>query len=269
MELQFYLPTTDILKKYIEGYYFVLDRHVGGTEKYRTFPNNYSIVTTNLNSDVTLGESSISIVPSPRKNIYASFVYRYIHPIEVYYEKPINEITIYFKPLGINHFVNNLETMFAEKNMTEFIPSLPDFNDEMTRIFQLTNRELQIEALEKYWMSKLAVKDLAFMQSILTDIESNLKIEEIAGKHNISRKHLNNLVLKHLGKSPTEYRKIYRFRNAIRDQKKSGNLTELSYENLFYDQSHLIKDFKTLTKINPKTFFKNVDTGSKNVWLFI
>jgi AraC-like DNA-binding protein len=32
------------------------------------------------------------------------------------------------------------------------------------------------------------------------------------------------------------------------------NLTELSYENLFYDQSHFIKNFKDLTKIQPQNF---------------
>lgn len=267
MELPFYTPENNILKQYIEGYYFLNDQGTEADKAYMTFPNNYCIVTVNFNSKIKLDRNKISIEPSYANNIYASFVYRYVNPIEVYYTGPFQEITIYFKPLGINHFVDNLETMFSLKKMTEFIPQFSDFKMEMNKIFHIDKRSLQIDALENYWLSKLMVKDLAFMNTILVDIESNMKIEDIARKHHISRKHLNNLVQKNLGKSPVEYRKIFRFRNAIR--KYQGlSLTDLSYENSFFDQSHLIKDFKSLTEINPNRFFKSVNTANKNVWLF-
>lgn len=271
LQIQFYTPTNEILKQYIEGYYFICDDQSEGKIKYLTFPNNYCIVTSNLNSSVILDKNKITILPSTIKNVYTSLVYRYVDPIEVYYEKPINEITIYFKPLGLNQFINdsNLNNMFSQNDMIEFAPSLPDFKQTMHTIFHIKDRNTQIKMLDDYWLSKLMIKDLDTVKLILSDIESNMKIEEIAKKHHISRKHLNKIILKHLGKSPTEYRKIYRFRSAIGNKKGLKNLTELSYENLFYDQSHLIKDFKTLTKINPNTFFKNINTENKNIWLFI
>jgi AraC-like DNA-binding protein len=256
MQLQFYTPHNDKLKEYIEGYYFMCERQSGLTETYLTFPNNYCIVTINLNSSVKLSKNRISISPSPVKNIYASFVFCYVNPIRVEYKTPIQEITIYFKPLGINHFVNNLDTMFSQKKMTEFIPQFPDFKSEMKKIFRIKDRALQIDALEAYWLSKLTIKNLTLVKTIVSDIESNRKIEDIARKHNMSRKHLNYIVQKNLGKSAIEYRKIHRFRNAISNKKKLKNLTELSYENLFFDQSHLIKDFKSLTKINPAASLK-------------
>lgn len=268
MKLHFYTPENDILKQYIEGYYFLDDHGTGADKAYLTFPNNYYIVSVNLNSKVELERNKISIEPSYTNNIYASFVYRYVNPIEIQYTKPFREITIYFKPLGINYFVDNLETMFSLKKMTEFIPQFSDFKGEMNKIFQIDKRPLQINALENYWLSKLMMKDLAFIKAILLDIESNMKIEDIAKKHHISRKHLNNIVQKKLGKSPVEYRKIFRFRKAISKSLGLKSLTELSYEHLFFDQSHLIKDFKSLTKINPNLFFKKVNTANKNVWLF-
>ncbi len=267
--MHFYSPENDILKQYIEGYYFLNDHGTGADKAYMTFPNNYCIVTVNLNSKVRLDSNQISIEPSYDNNIFASFVYRYIDPIEVHYTRPFQEITIYFKPLGINYFVNNLDTMFSQKKMTEFIPQFPDFKEEMNKIFHIDKRSLQISALEDYWLSKLMTKDLVFMKNILLDIESNIKIEDIAKKHHISRKHLNNIVQKNLGKSLAEYRKILRFRNVISKYQGLKSLTELSYENLFFDQSHLIKDFKSLTKTNPNLFFKNVNTATKNIWFFI
>ncbi|WP_415542773.1 helix-turn-helix domain-containing protein [Empedobacter stercoris] len=107
------------------------------------------------------------------------------------------------------------------------------------------------------------------MEQILADIETELTIDAIAKKHNISRKHINVLFLKHIGKPPSEYRKIYRFRNTLIENKKSKSLTSLSHGSLFYDQSHFIKDFKALTKIKPSWFFKNIDTEQDNIWLFM
>ena len=78
----------------------------------------------------------------------------------------------------------------------------------------------------------------------------------------------------HLCKSPSDFKKIHRFREALKskkDKKNSPTLTALSYDMLFYDQSHLIKDFKSLTGLPPKNFFKNLtshDDGKIN-WLFL
>lgn len=117
MDLKFYTPKNKLLQQLIEGYYFIVDNQKGGTEKYWTFPNNFCIVSINLNSRVLLSENSIKFFPSKKENIYTSVVHRYIHPIEIYYKKPIHELTIYFKPLGLNYFVRNIETLFLEKRM--------------------------------------------------------------------------------------------------------------------------------------------------------
>ncbi|WDF48346.1 helix-turn-helix domain-containing protein [Chryseobacterium sp. KACC 21268] len=112
-------------------------------------------------------------------------------------------------------------------------------------------------------------KDFSDLENIISDIESDFRIDDIAIKNNFSRQYLNRLFSKTIGKSPSEYRKIHRFRNAIINQKNQKNLTDLSLESSFYDQSHLIKDFKQLTNVSPNSFFKTVNTEKENVWLFI
>ena len=107
------------------------------------------------------------------------------------------------------------------------------------------------------------------MESILADVETDLRIHDIAKKYNFSRQYLHKLFLKTLGKSPTEYRKIHRFRSSITNQRKTINLTKLAHGNLFYDQSHFVKNFMELTNNNPSTFFKKVNTDKEIVWLFI
>lgn len=268
MNVKFYKPKNSILKKFIEGYYFIANNDISTPLKYLTFPNNFCILSVNHNSDIILEENRIIIKPSTQNKVLADLVFRYNYPIEVYYEGPINEITIYFKPLGLNYFMNDLDFFAKRENIVDYNP-FSDFKSKMKQIFHNKNQEQQIELLEDYWLSKFVMKDFTLMENILLDIEKDFKIEDIAKKYNLSRQYINKLCVKNIGKTLSEYRKICRFRNALLNQKKSKNLTGLSHENLFFDQSHFIKDFKELTTIKPSTFFKNVDTSKENIWLYV
>lgn len=253
----------------MEGYYFVSEDQNSNIIRYKTFPNNYNIISVSRNADVLYEDGRITVVPSATDKVTTDIVLRYTKPIEAIYEKAVDEITFYFKPLGLNHFIAQTQFISANKSIMNFIV-FPDFNTKMLEIFRIEEREQQIEELENYWLSKLQEKDFCLMELLLLEIEtSDLRIDEIARKFNFTRQYVNKLFLKHIGKSPAEYRKIHRFRNAIKQVKEVKNLKELTFENLFYDQSHFNKDFKELTDNTPSSFFKNVDTENENIWLFI
>ncbi|SKC97757.1 AraC-type DNA-binding protein [Chitinophaga ginsengisegetis] len=268
MKMEFYRPVNEILQRYIEGYYFISPGKNSEQLHYWTFPNNYFIVSVSRDIEIEAGSNKITVRPSRQENIVANFVSRYIAPIEVIIEGGINEITIYFKPLAINYFLDNAHELFEQENAVDFNP-FADFIPAMKQILLEDDRNLQRESLEDYWISKLNPREPGLMERIISDIESGLKIEEIARNNNFSRQYLNRLFTRNIGKSPSEFYRIHRFRKAIAKQRDVRNLTELSYESLFYDQSHLIKDFKQLTNVNPYTFFKKVDTDSASIWLFI
>lgn len=269
MEMTFYKTKNKTLQKYLKGYYFISEDNNSNIIRYKTFPNNYCILSVCYNADVLYEEDKITVVPSETKEISTDIVFRYTNPIEVIYEKAVDEITFYFKPLGLHHFIPESHHISSNKSIMDFIV-FPDFNSKMFEIFKIKNRKLQIEELENYWLSKLQEKDFSLIEKLLVEIEtSDLKIDEIARKFNFSRQYLNRLFLKHIGKPPAEYRKIHRFRSALKRNSSAKNLTNLSHDNLFYDQSHFNKDFKELTQSNPSQFFKNVDTEKENIWLFI
>jgi len=74
-----------------------------------------------------------------------------------------------------------------------------------------------------------------------------------------------------MGCSPVEYRRICRFRSSLTNRLNNShfkNLTEISYEEGFYDQSNFIKEFKKITNHNPKDFFKttSIIDGDKIIW---
>jgi len=256
------------LRQFIEGYYFIKTDENTKPLNYYTFPNNFFIVSLNLGAEFDISETRFLIRNSPYPTFSSNFVSRYIKPIEIIFEGMINELTIYFKPLGIHHFVSNSDAYLKQKSSLNFNP-FDDFHPVMKTILQMKDRTLQCEALEHYWLSKLLKPEMSTIEQVLKDVEADLKIDDIATKYNFSRQYLTKIFTRALGKSPSEYRKIHRFRKAIFKQKALKSLTELSYETMFYDQSHLIKDFKELTNVKPNTFFKEVDTQKDCIWLFI
>lgn len=268
MEMEFYRPLNDGLSKYIEGYYFISPSKTSKPLHYWTFPNNFFIVSVSKDIEIEMQESKFVIKPSAQQNIIANYVTRYTAPIEIFCDGAVNEITIYFKPLGINRFVDDSHALLKKKSEKDFNP-FPDFLSGMQQIFEEQDRNLQREQLEQYWLSKLNSNELGLMESILADVEADLKIDDIAQGRGFSRQYLNKIFTKNIGKSAAEYRKIHRFRKTVTKQRETKNLTELSYDSLFYDQSHLVKDFKQLTHVNPHAFFKKVDTQRGNLWLFI
>lgn len=267
MKLDFYKPKNKILQKFIEGYYFISESDKPQSIKYLTFPNNFVIFSVNQNAEVSYNSNKVIITKSKKEIISTDIVLRYSKPLEITYDVAINEITIYFKPLGINHFMDCDEFFFKESEVRNYFP-FSDFKQKMIDILSISSRENQIDELEKYWLSKIRNKDFGVLNSILSDIEKGIKIEDIAIKLNVSRQYINKLFKRNIGKSPTEFRKIHRFRKSLKNSKEKS-LTEISYDNFFYDQSHFIKDFKNFSKINPSFFFKNVDTNKENIWLFV
>jgi len=266
MELDFYTPKNEILKRYIQGYYFISANKAIGNVKYWTFPNNYCILSVNQNFMIKAEANHIMIRSSENENILTSLVTRYTQPIQIHYEELVNELTIYFKPLGMNHFVTNAEDLFLQKTNLNFTLT-PDFNAKMIEIFSM-RREQQIIALETYLLSQLQTRSFDLIHQIIKDLENDLQINAIAEKYRFTRQYINKLFLKHIGKSPAEYRKIHRFRKSLLQQKISKNYTELSQHG-FYDQSHFIKDFKKFTHNKPQSFFNQVDTDKENIWFFI
>lgn len=268
MNVQHYKPKNKTLKKYIAGYYFITKSQSKLPIRYLTFPTNFPVVSTSQDADVKFDFEKIAVTPSKNKRIVTDLVVRYTKPFEVFYQNPVNEITIKFKPLGLNRFVTNLSEYLSKGFYMNFQP-FNDLNLEMKSIFDIANRDEQIEQLEKYWLSKIQNVELDRLEKIVADLEGEQSIAEISKKHKISRQYLNKVFIKNIGKAPSEYRKVHKFRKALIDFQKVNNLTELTYESLFYDQSHFIKEFKSLTNIKPSSFFKNIDSNKEIAWLFL
>lgn len=95
----------------------------------------------------------------------------------------------------------------------------------------------------------------------MIETSDNKSFKTIAEKHNITTKTLIKLFKKHLGKTPANFRKNVRFRQAInkyKSKEKTEKLTDITFATTYFDQSHMIRDFKAMTGKTPKVFFNEL-----------
>ncbi len=276
MEIKFFKPKSKILQKYLEGYYFLTKKSDEAAVEYLTFPNNYSIISVYENAEIIYSENQAFVQGKKNEEFGSDLICHYKKPIKLKYEGNISELTFYFKPLGLNAFLDKPLCNYTNAFFSKFIP-FDDYQTMMQTILREENLQIKIDLIEEYWLSKFSGFEHSFLNEIvidLLDINTDYSIAELAKKHNTSRQNLSKHFEKHLCKSPSDFKKTQRFREALKSKKgkkDTTNLTALSYDMLFYDQSHLIKDFKSLTGLSPKKFFKNLtshDNGEIN-WLFL
>ena len=275
MQIDFFRPENPGLQNYIEGYYILNHSENEDRVKYLTFPSVNSFVSVVSHAENSVLPEIISVRPSQYKSLDTSLVCRFNKPICFEYQGNIIEITIAFKPLGLNVFLKGELKDYSQGGFDTFIP-FSDYEKEMKTILAIENQKVLAECLENYWKTKIKGFSHPFLHKAIALIEEkpNISTIALANQFNISQKTLIKHFKSHICKTPSEYKRIFRFRKALETmrtgKKEVTNLTDLSYLSDFFDQSHMITNFKSLTGLPPKTFFKNLTTvkDSKIHWLF-
>lgn len=275
MYFKFIRPKNELLKKYLEGFYIFETEREEDAMEYLVFPSNHVVISIYKNTALQIGERRVAVKSDPsQKELLSLATFGFQQPITFAYQHPIREIAFCFKPLGFNHFLENDLKHYAENEMFSFIP-FSDYEQEMISLLEERDEDQIQQRIEEYWLSKCVEKDFTLLEKALELMEQpHTTIHEIADELSISRQHMSRLFNAHLCKSPSLFRKIARFRqtlqNRVENVKQQDSLTSLTYESLFYDQSHLIKDFKALTGMNPQKFFSKNQAleGGKINWFF-
>jgi methylphosphotriester-DNA--protein-cysteine methyltransferase len=132
-----------------------------------------------------------------------------------------------------------------------------------------------INKIESFLLSQISDHpDFSTIDKALTLIENSdekMAISTIASEVGLNAKTFQRYFQKHMGCSPIEYRRIFRFRSSLMNKLNSAewkNLTDITYEGGYYDQSYFIKEFRKITHHNPKDFFKSTSKvdGDKIIW---
>ncbi len=267
MLIQTFYPQNPLLKNHIEYYYFLKTDSPCFNTTYYSFPNTLHSFNIHKYADCEIKPNFTHLYES-KKNKYFTVVQGYYElPLLVNLSGRLDKVTILFKPLGLNHFINKPfnevvgkpSRIFTEWDNSEYFTFLDAFyktDDNKKRVLLLeTFLQTIYKPLEKENLFQKALNQL-------TDFENDRSIQEIARNLSFNIRTFNRLFYKYFGISPGAFKKIARFRHSMKN-KLFGNqfktLTEIGYESNFYDQSYFIKMYKNLTGKNPSKFFKSVE----------
>jgi len=144
------------------------------------------------------------------------------------------------------------------------------FNDENTMerdqtislgIFPEIQTSEQFEQHLSQWFKNLPHFEPSFLVDEATHIirksQGDIKIKEVIEQLGISKSHLEQRFSYEIGLSPKEFCKIEKLKYFLANYSQyqdSMNLTQLAFKSGYYDQSHLVKEFRYFMDVRPREF---------------
>lgn len=120
----------------------------------------------------------------------------------------------------------------------------------------------RIQFIETFLLNLLAERktiDNVVKSTVDTILEANgqFSVTEFSQKNNVNRRQLARKFSSAIGLSPKQLAKTIRIQTALKTllNKEQKTLTDLAYQNEYFDQAHFIKEFKEFTGLTPKEFY--------------
>lgn len=259
------ISPTPSLAKYIKHYWF-LEMEAGNAVGERVIPSGYVELTFHFADRLIkrkiIDEMQSGIVLSGQKTNY----------FDVVPTGKIAMLTVQFFPHSAGLFLDmpvcvleNL-TLDAKEVFGRAAASLEE------QLFELPSLELRIRLIEQFLLNRLAGKseyDRDRMFRVIQMInQSNgvIGLEQLASKACLSRRQLDRVFQQWVGLSPKQFLRVVRFQYSLHVHQRypADSLTALAYRCGYYDQSHMISDYKDLSGISPGQFFAQCEQAGSD-----
>lgn len=129
-------------------------------------------------------------------------------------------------------------------------------------ILNANSTDERIECIEAFLINKLKHKNTidSIVKSTIDTIlavNGQHSVDTLSKQNNTSRRQLTRKFSSTIGLSPKQLSKTVRIQHALKSMLNNQftSLTDLAYENEYFDQAHFIKDFKEFTGLTPKEFY--------------
>jgi AraC-like DNA-binding protein len=272
MKVNVFKPRNAGLREIVDCIY-ILRCEGNKPERYLSFPSVFTNFSILRNAKAESSRYSIRITESTGA-MTALIRMNLLKPCLVEYKGELEEITIFLKPFGIEYFpVLRRQVMEPDRFLPFSLDRLTEQRFEA--IFNEPDDEQRARQIEDWLSENYMPFDHPFLTRVVALLETqpSLSTESLARQFSVSRKTLHRHFEKYLDLSPTLFRRMNRFRRSIRESQSDQNmqnLTTLAYAVDFFDQSHMIRDFKALTGFMPKEFFRNVTgrDGGSVAWIY-
>lgn len=182
----------------------------------------------------------------------------------------VGMLAVVFYPYALSSFLPNLVSELTNQSVSldNLFPA--ETNQLQESIIEANNIHSRILLIENFLLKKLSISNSFSIAreavNIITKVNGQITVSEIANKLNVSKRQLERIFLANVGISPKKLGRIIRFNTSIKLFSKVEPLTTLAYEAGYFDQSHLVRDFREFSGLSPKTFFRQpCQTGEYSI----
>ncbi len=172
-------------------------------------------------------------------------------------------ISISFKANGAKFFIpedlsllrNQIVSLGAIYSSNQ-LSNIEATQEDEQMAYKLKNIETFLDSI--FFSRSVSAIDVAL--KIIKKNNGCISISELASQVGLGNSQLRKRFLVEVGMSPKAYCRIIRV-NAIQQVirlNQAPKLTELAYQFDYFDQSHFIKDFKTVVGISPKKYLQQI-----------
>ena len=171
----------------------------------------------------------------------------------------IGTILVFFTEIGFTHFASHpANELFNQSISLEHIfdkNKVSEIEEKLT--FAQTNKQ-RIHIVEQFLLSQLKniQTDKLIVEAVKLIYQSKgaIRIKELNERLFISQSPFEKRFRKLVGTTPKKFASIVRFNTVLNSLNNTKSLTDICYENNFFDQAHFIKDFKQFTGDTPQNF---------------
>lgn len=171
-------------------------------------------------------------------------------------------------------FMPNTAKLFILEGLHNFKNNLIDISEiwgvsglELSsQLKEVKSNKKRVDLIEVFFSDRFINRPKSVIDQSLESIHSSngfVNMTELAKSVELSDAHFRCRFNQEIGISPSQYCKILRINSSLTylKSKSSKSLTELSYQLGYFDQSHFIKDFKSIIGTSPKNHRSSVLAG--------
>jgi len=173
-----------------------------------------------------------------------------------------------FRPMSVEGLKQNAFSMKEVVNDEISFTEAFSANGLIEKLTQKVNFEQKVIDLKQFLQKHLVDRDFkmnlsyyCFLQ--ICKSQGNIKIEQIARSSGYSERYLRKKYEEVYGLSPKKFAQIVMFQNSLNKMIKNDvSKMDIVYDNGYYDQSHLIHQFKKFTTTAPTEFIRLINRTS-------
>lgn len=178
----------------------------------------------------------------------------------------VDVIGICFKPDGLYPFLKTPVSEFKNQILGTMEIGLEALKEISSRLKETSDIKNRLEILEHHLL-QLVINSFQIpknFRSIFTTLKQNphYKLTTFCEQENLNLRKLERMFLKYVGLSAKTYTNLNRFHNSLNQllDSKFSKLSDLAYDNEYFDQMHFIREFKRFTGISPGKFANRNNT---------